>query len=129
MYSELPTLRIAPHMAILGWGFVRVIITIKLPLLPIWSGLGWVGGGGGKWGKSQFSRELLWDNERQAVASLGTNWKHKLDKSGFLFQPKLKTKDHPQAMGFLFWFKIKPNVIFDILEPAAFRKYSTLWPA
>ena len=26
MYSELPTLRIAPHMAILGWGFVRVII-------------------------------------------------------------------------------------------------------
>ena len=25
MYSELPTLRIAPHMAILGWGFVRVI--------------------------------------------------------------------------------------------------------
>ena len=23
VHSELPTLRIAPHMAILGWGFVR----------------------------------------------------------------------------------------------------------
>ena len=30
MYSELPTLRIAPHMAILGWGFVRVIITYNI---------------------------------------------------------------------------------------------------
>ena len=28
MYLELPTLRIAPHMAILGWGFVRVILRV-----------------------------------------------------------------------------------------------------
>ena len=101
------------------------ILQLNFPSFPFGVGLGGLVVVGGKWGKSQFSRELLWDNERQAVASLGTNWKHKLDKSGFLFQPKLKTKDHPQAMGFLFWFKIKPNVIFDILELAAFRKYST----
>ena len=35
MYSELPTLRIAPLMAILGWGFVRVIADSEISIIHV----------------------------------------------------------------------------------------------
>ena len=58
-------------------------ITIKLPLLSIWSG--W----GGNEGSLNFPGSYS-VGQRQAVISLGTHW-HKLNKSGFLFQSWLKT--------------------------------------